>query len=137
MSWIPIIDNEYVTMKCSPEKKMIHHTFHQPISGRIFRDYLNAGIDTLREFGANKWLSDDRKNSAIPEDDVLWSMKDWGIRAVEAGWEYWAIVVPEDLAGRETMAEFRSHYLAKGVQLQVFISPEDAMAWLETVDAPE
>jgi hypothetical protein len=132
MSWITVVDNEYVTMRCSPEKDMIHHTFHQPIAGQVFRDYLNTGVETMKKYGITKWLSDDRKNVAIPEEDVEWSLSDWGVRALEAGWKYWAIVVPEDYEGRETMAELRKYYHEKGLELEVFIMPEQAMEWLET-----
>ncbi|MCI0712031.1 MAG: hypothetical protein L0154_17890 [Chloroflexi bacterium] len=132
MSWITVVDNEYVTMKVSPEKDMIYHTFHQPIAGKVFRDYLNTGVETMKQYGITKWLSDDRKNVAIPEEDVEWSTSDWGVRALAAGWKYWAIVVPEDYAGRETMADLRKHYHEKGLELQVFVTPEQAMEWLET-----
>ena len=137
MSWITVVDNDYVTMKVSPEKDMIYHTFHQPISGKVFRDYLNTGVETMKQYGVTKWLSDDRKNVAIPDEDVEWSTTDWGVRALEAGWKYWAIVVPEDYAGRETMADLRKHYLEKGVELRVFITPEQAAEWLETAHLEE
>lgn len=137
MSWITIVDNEYVTMRVSPEKKMLHHTFHQPISGQPFRDYLNKGVETLKEYNATKWLSDDLKNNSIPEEDMKWSMEDWGIRAIEAGWKYWAIVVPESTGGRETMIDFRKYYREKGLELRVFMAAEHAMEWLENVDKPK
>lgn len=134
MSWITIVDNEYVTMKVSPEKGILYHTFHQPISGKPFRDYLNEGIATLKAYGATKWLSDDRKNDAMPQEDIEWSMQDWGQRAIEAGWRYWAIVVPEELPGREMMAEFRKYYHEAGLVMDVFVMPDRAMKWLETAD---
>lgn len=134
MSWITIVDNAYVTMKVSPEKKIIHHTFHQPISGQPFRDYLNTGVATLKKYNVTKWLSDDRKNEAIPEEDVKWSLEDWGVRSIEAGWKYWAIVVPEGFEGRETMVDIRKHYGEKGLELRAFMAPEQAMEWLENVD---
>ena len=137
MTWITIVDNEYVTMQCSPEKGIIHHTFHKAISGEVFRDYLNTGVETMEEHGITKWLSDDRKNLVIPEDDIQWSLSDWGERALAAGWQYWAIVVPEDYDGREMMASLRKHYQNKGLHLQVFVTPEQAIKWLETADLEE
>ena len=64
MSLITILDNEYVTLWYHPDKQIIHHQFHKFLYGQAFRDAMNAGTEAMKKYGAHKWLSDDRKNSA-------------------------------------------------------------------------
>jgi len=130
MPEMTIIQNEYATLIYHPDTKIVHHTFHQPISGDKFRQVLNTGIDLLQQHQASKWLSDDRNNLALPEDDTQWSKTDWFPRAVKAGWKYWALVVPEDFMGRVNMKEFVDSYLDQGLTIKVFTHPDDAIQWL-------
>jgi hypothetical protein len=133
MSKITIIRNEYATLEYHTDLKIIHHTFHKPIGNEKFRDVLNAGADTMKKYGAAKWLSDDRKNMSLSPEDTEWSKKDWFPRAVESGWKFWALVVPQDILARMNMKEFVDEYYEKGLRIMVFNNPEDAMQWLRTI----
>ncbi len=135
MSDITVLKNEFATLTYHPDARIVHHTFHQPISGAEFRSVLNTGAETLQKYGAAKWLSDDRKNMALPEDDTQWSMTDWFPRAVRAGWKYWALVVPPDFLARLNLAEFVESYFEQGLRIMVFTEPDEALEWLRNVDA--
>jgi hypothetical protein len=136
MAGMPIIQNDYASLIYYPDTKIVHHTFLKPISGKAFREVLDTGAKTLEKYQAFKWLSDDRANSALPQEDTDWSMKDWFPRAVKAGWKYWALVVPQDFMGRVNMNEFVESYLDQGLRIAVFVEPEEAMKWLEICDLP-
>ncbi len=136
MSEITIIQNEYASLMYYPDAKIVHHIFHKPISGQNFRDVLNTGAATLEEHQASKWLSDDRGNLALPQDDTEWSKVDWFPRAIKAGWKYWALVVPEDFMARVNMKEFVDSYLDQGLRIEVFTEPEEALQWLTNCDLP-
>lgn len=131
---ITIIKNEYVTLLYHPDAKIVHHTFHKPIAGQEFRAVLSEGIKALAQHEASKWLSDDRENAALPDDDVVWSKEDWFPRAVQAGWKYWALVVPQDLLARMNMKQFVDSYIDQGLRVMVFSKPETAMEWLANCD---
>jgi hypothetical protein len=131
MSKMTIIDNEFVTLWYYPEKKIVHHQFHKFLYGQAFRDALNAGVELLQKYGAQKWLSDDRKNSALPKEDVEWAETDWFPRTKKAGWKYWALVLPEQVIGQMNMKRFVRDYSEQGVTVQVFSDPAEAMIWLE------
>jgi hypothetical protein len=131
MSDIILINNEHATLAYHPDTKIVHHTFHKPISGSIFRNVLDTGANTLANYQASKWLSDDRKNMAIPEEDTEWSKTDWFPRAIKAGWKYWALVVPEDILAKMNMKEFIDSYFEQGLRIAVFAKPEDALRWLK------
>ncbi|GAB4425152.1 MAG: hypothetical protein Fur0044_23240 [Anaerolineae bacterium] len=136
MSEIIIIKNEYAELVYHSDTQIVHHTFHQPIGGEKFREILNAGARTLEEYKASKWLSDDRGNSALSPEDTEWSMTDWFPRAVNAGWKFWALVVPEDLMARMNLKEFVDSYYEQGLRIGVFTKPEEAMEWLMICDLP-
>lgn len=133
MSAITILDNEYATLVYHEDKKIVHHTFHKPISGPEFRTVLDLGTELLYQHGAHKWLSDDRGNAALPQEDTEWSINNWFPRTKSAGWKIWALVVPPDLMACMNLKEFVDTYYEQGLRTMVFTTPEEAMAWLATV----
>jgi hypothetical protein len=133
MSAQTIIDTDYATLIYYPDAKIVHHVFHKPISGLEFRSVLNEGAALLQKYGAQKWLSDDRNNSALTEEDTEWSKSDWFPRASSSGWKFWALVVPPDLMARLNLKEFVDAYYEQGLRTMVFTEPEEALQWLKTV----
>jgi hypothetical protein len=133
MSSIIIAHNEFMTLEYLPDKKIIYHTIHQPIGGQPLRDVLNAGTETLARYGACKWLSDDRKNGPLSEEDREWGYNDWNKRTIGVGWKYWALVVPKALVDAGTMQPTIAALFELGLRLQVFTNVEDAFQWLESM----
>jgi hypothetical protein len=128
-----IIDNEYATLLYYPGAKIVHHTFHKPIGGQPFRDVLLTGLKTMKANNAQKWLSDDRANQAVPPEDGEWGNNVWFPQVQAAGWKYWALVVPQDLEGRMSMKEFVDSYYERGIRIMVFTTAEEALQWLESL----
>jgi len=127
---ITLIKNEYSTLVCQPDAKIVHHTFHRTIGGEAFRNILNTGVDAMEKYKASKWLSDDRENSALSPEDTEWSKNNWFPRAVKAGWKYWALVVPQDVMAQLNLQEFVDSYSEQGLRIMVFTDPDEAMEWL-------
>ena len=137
LSWPPnivVLDNQYATLRYYPAEKIVHHTFHKAIGGAEFRAILNGGADLLARNGAHKWLSDDRNNSAMSDEDTQWSMTDWFPRAVQSGWKFWALVVPADGMAKLNMKEFIDMYFEKGLRIMVFVDPAEAWKWLRNIE---
>ena len=133
MADITVLTNEYATLVYNEDKKIIHHTFLKPIGGQAFRDILLAGVDCMKKYSATKWLSDDRQNSALSDEDSKWAMTVWSKLAIEAGWKTWALVVPHDIMGRLNMNEFVNMYSRRGVRVMVFTELDKAVAWLDGI----
>jgi hypothetical protein len=127
-----IIDTDYATLWYYSEHKIVRHQFHKFIYGQEFRNVLEQGLVTFKQHGAQKWLSDDRKNSTLTSEDLKWSTQDWLPRAVGAGWKYWGIIMPDKIAGQLNMNRIVKENLLSLV-IQVFDDPEEAMRWLESV----
>ena len=132
MSKTILIDTDYVTLWYHPEKKIVHHQFHRYIYGQEFRNVLETGLKVFKEKGAQKWLSDDRNNSALPAEDGEWGQQDWTPRMLEAGWKYWAIVLPQKVIGQMNMQRFIEDNAGLGLTMQAFTDPDDALKWLES-----
>lgn len=127
-----IIDNEFATLLYYPDKKIVHHKFHKFFTGQPLRDVLNRGTELLREHGAHKWLSDDRDFAALHPDDREWGMVDWNPRTVEAGWRYWAVVMPAAAVGQMSTKRLIETFSELGVEVQAFSDLDEALKWLES-----
>lgn len=134
MSKSTIQESEYATLWYHPDKKIVHHKWHKYIYGQEFRQVLEKGLEIFQQYGAQKWLSDDRNNSALPLDDSDWGMHDWFPRVFGAGWRYWAIVMPDKVVGQMNMQRFIDSYAKQGLTIQLFEDADEALMWLEGVD---
>lgn len=132
MSAIVVVDNEYMTIECFPEKGLIAHTFHQPISGQPFRDAMDAGTEMLARHGCYKWLSDDRKNGPLTPEDIEWAFNDWNLRTIDVGWKYWGLVVPTDMVSASSLTRVIMDLNERGLRVKVSDNLEDAAEWLES-----
>ena len=128
-----ISDTEYATLWYYPESRIVRHKWKKFIHGDEFRNVLENGLEIFKKESANKWLSDDRENSALPTEDVDWAKNDWFPRVFGAGWKYWAIVLPEKVVGQMNMQRFIEPYSEVGLTVQVFDDPEEAQKWLESL----
>lgn len=99
MSATELFKTEAMTVWFHPEDKIIHHKFHKFIHGTPFRSGLTRASEALRDRGATKWLSDDRANSALSQEDTEWAMNTWLPQAVANGFKHWAVVLPEKIVG--------------------------------------
>ncbi len=129
-SKITILENEFANMWYYPDKGIIHHKLLQPIKGEDFRDLLMAGLTTVKKYGAQKWLSDDRKNAFVSAEDSAWSQDFWLPQSVKAGWKYWAMIPPEKVRGQINMQRLIHDVDRFKIVVEVFSSPNEALDWL-------
>ena len=135
MSETIILDNENITIRYLPDKKMIYHTVHRPFGGQDLRDALLTGFDALQEFGVCKWLSDERKAGPESDEDREWGEKNLTQRAQEAGWKYWALVVPTQVAAAGALVPVINLLFDFGLRMMVFTELDPAFEWLDKFEA--
>lgn len=129
-----VLDNEYATLWYYPQLKVVHHKFHKFIYGDKFREVLTAGADIFEQYGCNKWLSDDRKNSALSNEDAEWGAKAWNPRVLNSGWKYWAMILPDKTVGKMNMKRLISAYDGLGLRIEIFEDEHSALVWLSSLD---
>lgn len=125
-----VFDSDLITVWCYPEARIIHHKMHRHCYGPVFREALTAGIAAMREHRADSWLSDDRKNGPLPDDDELWGATVWFQQAKAAGWKHWAMVMPSQAVGKLNVKRLVEHYRRQGVDALMFGEPDAAFDWL-------
>jgi hypothetical protein len=133
---IKVIDQDWATLLYYEDTGIIHHKVFNKITGPQWRELLTRGTDLMEEKGCIKWLSDNRDIDGLSEEDTEWINTVWVSRTVDAGWKYWALVVPNNTMGRVSMTEFVNSFYDVGVRVMVFSNVEEAMEWLERVDQP-
>jgi hypothetical protein len=127
---LTLIENERAALWYYPGLKIIYQEFRAFVQGEQFRSVLERGLQLVREHGARKWLSDNRHFNPIPEEDGNWGVNEWSPQMIEAGWKYWAVVMPETAAGRMNLRRRIKVYGERGVTVQIFADPDHAMEWL-------
>lgn len=125
-----ILDNDFATIWCYPEKRIIHHQLHRYFFGETFREILMAGLEAFENNACIKWLSDDRNYGAILPDDKKWGDEVWRPRVLAAGWKFWAMVLPEKVTGQMNIKKMVDEYKELGLVTRVVSDPKVAMNWL-------
>ncbi len=126
-----VFDTPFVTVWYHPDKHIVHHEIHKFVYGKEFREFLLAGTAAMKKNHAHKWLSDDRNNTVLSQEDVEWGQTNWFPQTIQAGWKFWAIVQPEKVLAKMGMERLVKLYAEAGVTAKFFTDPAEAMKWLE------
>ncbi len=133
---IVALENEYVTVVCDPEAGIVEHVTHRFLVSEAFRQALLLGLELMREHGATKWLSDERLNGAISNEDVEWGATVWRPRAVALGLTCWAVVLPRSAFGSLRARRIVEEERRWGLTCEVFEEPDAARRWLDRQPGP-
>jgi hypothetical protein len=131
-----LIETDSVSLRYYPSKKIVHHELRRFVHGPEFRNVLEKGLEAFKKHRAHKWLSDDRGNGPLKPADAEWALQDWAPRVMAAGWKFWAVVMPEKVLGQMNMRVWIDTYAEKGVTVQAFTDPDEALTWLERQRSP-
>ena len=134
MQKVVLFEDEFMTVWYDPQHKFIQHVVHKPVEGWPLRNALLAGSEALKKYGATKWLSDDRLNGPITDADREWGIENWNIPTINAGWKYWALVVPTAVVAAGSMVPVMSHWYELGLRMMVFDNLEKAIEWLDSME---
>jgi hypothetical protein len=129
---LTVFQHERIQVWCYPRKRIVHHQMRGPVLGRVFREALTAGVAAMKAHRCSRWLSDDRVNGALLPDDLKWAEEVWLAQAIDAGWKYWALVMPTAWIGQVNIQRHMKLYVDRGIRVSAFADPSDAMAWLQT-----
>lgn len=133
MQPITLVDNEYVTLTYLPDGKLLHHTIHKPVDEQVFKQALDKGVEALKNYHIDRWLSDDRNNGPFSPEFSQWALNDWIPRAIANGWKYWANVVPNDIKAAGTLGPFIDALSTMGLRMMLFTKVNEASQWLGEV----
>ena len=133
MDKIEVINKDYMELWYHPDSKIVHHKMKKSLPPGGHKKLLSTGADYMEKYGAIKWLSDDRKNAVLTQEDQEWNDKHWRPRVIRAGWQYWALLMPEQMIGKMNMQRIISQkYTDLGITIEFFDNPLTALKWLES-----
>lgn len=127
---IVVLDNDLISLWCYRNKQMIHHVVHRPVAGVPLRHALKKGTEAMKANRSTLWLSDERNNTALTADDMNYLPDVWFTETRKAGWEYWAIVLPERPADQLSFKLLAKTFAERGLTTETFTETEPAMQWL-------
>ena len=125
-----LLDNDYASVWGYPELKIAHHKFKTFIYGDHFRNTLNTAADFFEKNQCTKYLSDDRLNTTVKQEDMNWAVNDWNPRVLKCGWKFWAIVMPDKVIGKLNMKRVIENYKNLNLEIEIFDDDEEALKWL-------
>lgn len=132
MSTATVLSNQYYDLLFHQDTKIVHHIYKPAMSSDQLIELLSAGTDLMEEYGATKWVSDNRLLVNTFSDDVAqWVNDVWLPRTVKAGWKYWAMVVPNSVIGRADHVKYVESFHDTGIWVTVHTDVEPAMKWIE------
>lgn len=132
MAKMEVFKNDQITVYYLQKEKIVYHVMHKQVEGKPFRDALLAATAWLRTNKACKWLSDDRLNPSLKQDDQEWILNVWQPEVLKAGWKYWAIIMPDASLGKTRMVIMSTQYKKLGVTVKAFSTPEEGIEWLNS-----
>ena len=129
---LTLFEGERASVWYYPKTKIVHHQFRAFVFGDEFRNVLMKGLEAFEKYGASKWLSDDRGNTAVATEDRDWAETSWTPRVMAAGWKHWALVMPAKMVGQMSMGRAIKMFAERGITVRTFPDPDEAMAWRES-----
>ena len=131
---ITVFENEYLTMKFSPECGIIYQTIHKPCTDEISKESIAFAYEIMKENGVAKWLIDNRKGGPHSPAVSEWAYQFWEEHLVETGWKYWAMVVPTDIVSAVSLLDPFKKMYDLGLRIAAFMETDKAFQWLNSWD---
>ena len=128
---ITVVDTEFYTAWCFPEKRLIQHQWHRYCSGEDFRESMAKVVSAFEQYNCYKWLSDDREFlGAVAHEDWQWCDTEFLGHGIWERWKYSAIVMPEALLAKISLQSLVGYFASKGVEAMYFSDFNEAETWI-------
>lgn len=96
-----------------------------------FKTKCEHSISLLEKHGGSKILVDTSEIKVMTQENQAFIQEDWFPRAIAAGLQKLAHIVPENIFGQVSVESANKGAEEQGaVQIQYFMSEREAMAWL-------
>ena len=132
-------DNKYVTLYWNPSLRAVGTWFRPADFGdgwdgvSTIQQALEGGLELIREHGATRWIADTREMPVMPAEAQEWTATNWWPRALDAGFRWLAILLPQStmtkLAIDESVAPSNE---SPDSETRYFGDVDQAKAWLRS-----
>lgn len=122
-------DKPFLSVHWDNVHKIVVMEWKSFVSGDLFREGLNTGLNLVIEKRTHRWLADLRKIGVVSQEDQKWSNEDWFPRAIQGGIQRMALLIPESALAKMSVNTIMSK-VGDTLVSRYFSSPEEARAWL-------
>lgn len=135
-----LFDEKHGTLEYDASVPCIIATFHGFMSSEQFRQFLNLGLDLLVEKKKDHdkilWLADTSKHVVQPDKDTQWVAQEWNPRALKAGINHIAFVLPDNVFGNMSVKKYSDNTEKKGDNMivQMFGDLDSAKRWFRKLN---
>lgn len=135
-----LLEEKYGTIEYDPSVPCITASFIGFMSSEQFRDFLDKGLQLMIEKKKNHkkilWLADTSKHVVQPDQDTKWVAESWNPRAIKAGIQHVAFVLPENVFGGMSVKKYASNTEKKGdaMIIEMFGNVESAKNWFRNLN---
>ena len=128
------LDTQYVLVRWDGDGPWVYVQWRGWANSAEYRAAQEAVILAIRENHASRNLIDSTDARVVSEDDQKWLIENWMPRAVAAGRQWTAIVLPRSALGRTIAENIDKHPRSNSTKVEHFETVEEAAAWLSTVN---
>ena len=123
--------DEYVTVGCEPDLRLITLTWTGFAPSPVFRSILEDALLNVRLHNLHFWLADMRQMNAILRQDEQWSANDWFPRLAACGLQRMAILMSSDYFNQMSVERIMNNATPElPFAVSYFDDPEQAREWL-------
>jgi hypothetical protein len=126
------------TVLWDPAIQAVSTEWHGWADRAEFVAVLEASLRALKKHHGSKGLVDSRRQRALPWPDQDWVSRQWFPRAISAGLQRLALVVPESELVMKGIEEVVSTVQGTSLEVAYFATRAEASSWLTlmAVDSP-
>lgn len=131
---IALMTNSNFSITFNAAAQCVEFTWNNFVKGAAFHEGCDAMITALKKHRTSKLICDSRRYTVVDPEDQLWSIQDWLPRAIGAGLNTFAVVMPESVVGKlsvQNVINDKKH-TPKELTLtrEMFNTIEDARTWV-------
>ena len=130
-----LFENESVIISIDESIPCLEWIAKGPLNSQTFRESEVKSLAFYQEYKpkypALEWFVDTRKIRSLLPDDVEWVAQDILPQFFAAGLTKEAFMIPETALGRLVVRDYTDLATGKRVEIQTFVSVEDAKNWLK------
>ena len=126
-----LLETEKAEIRFNPSTRAIELIWKSYADPATYKTVFTEGIKYMKEFGADAWLSDIRKQGVVGPGDAKWLQNEIIPKAVEAGLKRIAVIMDSDIFKKFYVGNIETDLQKKGQKLMhYFKSEEEANSWL-------
>ncbi|SKC54898.1 hypothetical protein [Ohtaekwangia koreensis] len=123
-------DQDYVVVYYSAEANAVVMRWKAASTSEEYRAALNVLLAAIEHFKTGKVIADTTHLGTIHPDDQAWSVTEWTLKAISAGYSHLAIVLPTEVFTKMSVEETMGQ-VTEILRFSYFEGMDAAIVWIK------